>query len=270
MAKQTSVKRPAKRRRRTYADRMSYQPRGSSSGSRGKRVVVGLLLLIVAGGLAYAALLSPLLAVKGVKVAGAEGIPAAEVSAAVSEAAEVRLGPLVSQSVLLADPPSIEAALKRKYPDLAEVKVAKRLPNGLTVTLTERQTSLVWKSGEQLYSVDQQGIAYATSEPKADALTIEDATGLPVEVGKPLVGAGFIKVVEEIKRDMDAAGLGVKTIRIPETTFEIQAVTNQGYYALYDTTRPVKSQTEALKQAITQQKPREYADLRVPGRVYVR
>ncbi len=69
---------------------------------------------------------------------------------------------------------------------------------------------------------------------------------------------------------MDTAGIKVTGFRIPESTFEVQAVTDQGYYALFDTTRSVSFQVDALKRAVGQAKPAQYADLRVPGRVYVR
>ncbi len=262
-------KKPA--RRRTYADRMSYQPKGKRGGKRSLKAPLALLgLLILLGGIGYAVVFSPLFAVGSVKVSGSQKVPAADVNRVALQAAEMRFGPLVSESLAVASPSKLEAALKREFPDLDAATVKKRWPQTLDIALSERKTTLLWKSGERYYLIDRQGTAYAASEPQEGAVTVEDTTGLGVEVGKPVAGAGFIKVIEEIKAGMDAAGQPVTTFRIPETTFEVQAVTGGGYYALYDTTRPVASQVQALAAAVAQQKPREYADVRVPGRVYVK
>lgn len=230
--------------------------------------MVGLLLVL--GGIAYAVALSPLFAVGSVKVFGSQAVSAEKVSEIALQASETRLGPLLSNSLTLVDAARLENKLEKEFPDFAAIKVKKRWPKSLDIELTERTSTLLWKSGEQYYLIDQKGTAYAESSPKEGAVVVEDATGLAVTVGKPVAGAGFIKVIEEIKAGMEAAGQPVKMFRIPETTFEVQAVTTAGYYALYDTTRPVKSQIEALVQAVAQQKPREYADVRVPGRVYVK
>jgi len=49
---------------------------------------------------------------------------------------------------------------------------------------------------------------------------------------------------------MQSAGFKVTGFRVPESTFEVQAITDQGYYALFDTTRSISFQVDALKRAV--------------------
>jgi hypothetical protein len=138
------------------------------------------------------------------------------------------------------------------------------------VSVKERQQALLWQSNGKAYLVDRQGYAFSSSGPRPELVSVVDSTNLPVDVGKQVVGGSFIKTLEEIQKGMQGIGLKVVSFQIPETTFEIRAVTDQGWYALFDTTRNVSFQAEALKQALGTGKPREYADLRVPGRVYLK
>lgn len=221
-------------------------------------------------GLLYLVLLSPVLAVRTVKVSGAPESQAGPIAEAVKQAASGRIGAAASRSLAVVDSAAIERSLIDKFPDLAAVQVAKKWPNSLQVSVQERQTGLVWKSGDKLYLIDRAGLAYAATPPRPDLPTVDDTSNLPVTIGKPVVGAGFIKVLLEIQQGMTAGGLKVASFRVPETTFEVQAVTDQGYYALFDTTRPVTSQVQALLTAVKTGKPAQYADVRVPGRVYIK
>ncbi len=263
-------KRPVKRRRRTIASRQSYRPRRSPSLISGRLAGYALLLLVVAVGIIYVALFSPLLKVTSVNVQGTKNVSAAEVGEIAKDAALTRNGSVTVDSLLLADPAHVSAVVKDRFHTVSAVTVRKKWPHGLTIEVAERQASAVWKSGNQSYLIDAVGMAYDTTPPRTDLLSIEDLTNLSVTIGKPVAGAGLIRALTQISQQAQGGGLKIVTFRIPETTFEVQAVTDQGWYALFDTTRPVGSQVSGLVEAVKTAKPAQYADLRVPGRVYVR
>ena len=262
---------PYRKRRRTYSERQSWQPRGTGEvawGSWVGRLVVLTAALLVA---AYVLLWSPLFAPTKAEVSGNQAVNAEELKRTALEASERRFGPVIVKSLVAFDPGQVAAKLKERYPDIAQVNVSAKLPNTLKVEVKERQTTLLWKSADKYYLVDRQGTAFDTGEAGQEGLVqVEDSTGLPVELGKQVVGGKFIKVLEEVRQGLGEAGIEVRSFRIPETTFEVHAITAQGYYAIFDTTRPTASQVDALRRATATTKPREYADLRVPGRVYVR
>jgi cell division protein FtsQ len=228
------------------------------------------LVLLVVAGLAYVALFSAALGVSQVTVEGAPEGRTDQIREAAYDAAETRYGALVSRSLLVLNEQTMINEIKRAQPDLDTVEVKKKWPNGVVVKVTERGTSLAWKSNNQTYLIDDKGTAFSLAGTGQPTLTVEDTANVPVEIGKPVAGTSFITFVQEAKTKLEAAGIKVTGFRVPETTFELQAVTDGGYYVLFDTTRPVGNQVDALVLALKAQKPREYADVRVPGRVYVK
>ena len=258
------------RRKRTYGQG-AWKPRGSSSLRPSGRFVASVLAIVVLiGGAYYLLYFSPLFALTNVSVSGTKLLDAKEIQQYVREAAHASVGGVKTQSVVALDEAVVERQLKTRFGDIADVSVAKKYPKGVTVNVTERQQALLWQTKGSYYLVDRKGIAYAPAEPRNDLVSVVDSTDLPVEVGKQVVGKGFITTLEKIEAGMRGINLKVVSFRIPETTFEIQAVTDQSWYALYDTTRTVEVQTEALQRALATGKPAQYADLRVPGRVYLK
>lgn len=259
------------RNRRNLANRTSWQPKGSRRRVVSGRLVGFLLLLVAIAAVgAYFAVFSPLLWEQQVNVKGAKTISQDAVVRAAEDAAEQHFGPISTRSLVLVNTGAVADAIKRKHDDIAAIEVTKRWPNGLDVDITERQSTLLWQSHDGYYLVDGQGIAFDKATPQEKLIKVEDSAGLPVELGKRVASARFIKALQDIRRDMATAGLKVTGFRIPESTFEVQAITDQGYYALFDTTRSASFQVDALKRAVEKAKPKEYADLQVPGRVYVK
>jgi hypothetical protein len=245
------------------ADLFTTRRRGPGTAS----VVVGLVVLL---GLVYVALFSAALGVNQITVQGASENRLEQIRTDASDAAETRFGPLVSRSLLVLNESAMTDRIKQAQPDLDTVEVKKKWPNGLQITVTERGTSLAWKSNNQTYLIDDQGTAFGLVGTDAPAVVVEDTANVPVEIGKPVAGTSFITFVQEAKTKLEAAGIKVTGFRVPETTFELQAVTDGRYYILFDTTRPVGNQVDALVLALKTAKPAEYADVRVPGRVYVK
>lgn len=256
-------------RKRTLAERMSWQPKGGQRRGRLPLMLLIVILLLVAVA-AYTAFASSLLWVNEVTVSGTKSVNPDDVKDATLGAAESNFGLFRSRSIVLIDEGKVSQGIKERFSDVAKVTVTKQWPRTLLVEVQERQTTLLWKSNNAGYLVDRQGVAFEQSGPRTGLLTVEDSTNLPVEVGKQVVGSSFITALEQIKAEMDQAGITVTGFRIPETTFEVQAVTNQGYYVIFDTTRPIATQVDALRRAVATGKPREYADVRVPGRVYLK
>lgn len=236
-----------------------------------KRLLTAIIVMaVLAGAGGYVAVFSPLFWVDQVRVEGVRAVSAADLRKAAFAATERRLGPFQTRSIFLVRPGAVSAEVKRRIKEISTVFVSKSLPHTITLDVSERRSTLLWKTGGSSYLVDQRGIAYEKTEPRDELLQVEDSTRLPVTVGKQVVGANFVMILEEIRQGMKERGFKVTKFRIPETSFEVEAVTNQGWYALFDTARPVESQVDALKLAVPRERPVEYADLRVPGRVYVR
>jgi cell division septal protein FtsQ len=242
-----------------------------SGSGYGKFWALAVVLAAVAAGIAYLVVFSPVFWADQVRVEGVRALSATELRQVAYEASERSFGPLRTRSLFLVDKDRITAEVKRRVPEVATAEVTTKLPDTIVLSVSERRSTLLWKTGGNAYLVDQRGVAYRQAETgDADLLQVEDSTNLPVTVGKQIVGSNFITVLEEIRQSLKDHGFEVTGFRIPETTFEVEAITKDGWYAIFDTTRPVKSQADALKLAVGREQPFQYADLRVPGRVYVR
>ncbi|MSU76076.1 FtsQ-type POTRA domain-containing protein [Patescibacteria group bacterium] len=265
-------RRSAPNRKRNLADRTSWQPRGTNrrAGISGRVITALVLIAVLIGIIGYVLIFAPFLWINEVTVKGTKNLDAEKISQSADAAVESHFGPITSRSIFLINEAAVAAAIKRSNDDVAKVQVTKQWPNSLTADITERESTLLWQTKDKFYLVDQQGIAFEETQPKEGLVKVEDSTGLPVEVGKQIVSSSFIKELNDIQQEMKTAGFVVTGFRIPESTFEVQAVTNQGYYVLFDTTRSIPFQVDALKRAVQQGKPSQYADVRVPGRVYVR
>ncbi len=265
--RQSGTRRP----RRSVSARTSWQPRGTRGRRVSGRAIAAVMLAAgAAAAIGYFLVFSPLFWVQDVSVSGTRTVDRDTVVRDAKRASEQHFGPIASRSLALVDTGSVARALKDAHEDVAQVEVAKSWPNRLNVDVTERESTLLWQSRDKYYLVDGQGVAFENADVGQDLITVEDSTGLPVELGKRVASARFIKSLQDIQRDLKTAGFTVKGFRIPETTFEVQAITDRGYYALFDTTRSASFQVDALKRATDQLKPNQYADLRVPGRVYVK
>ena len=255
---------PRRRRSRPMADLFKTRRRGPGR-------LIFILGVAVITGAGYILLFSAALGVKQVTVEGAPDRLVDPIRESASEAADTRYGPLVSRSLLLVTEGTVGGQIKREQPDVAKVEVKKKWPSTLVVKVEERQTQFGWKSNGQTYLIDTAGTAFAKTPTDMPGLvTVEDAANVPVELGKPVAGASFVKFVQDATAKLKEAGIVVTGFQVTDTTFEVRALTDQRYYVLFDTTRPVTNQTDALTLALKTQKPREYADVRVAGRVYVK
>lgn len=241
-----------------------------SRGGQGKLVAVGLVAAAILAGIGYLLVFSPVFWIDQVKVEGVRALSADDLRKVVFDASERSFGPLRTRSAFLVDKSAVAARVKEAVPEVATAEITTKLPDMLVLAVSERRSTMLWKTGGQSYLVDQRGVAYEMAKGNEELLTVEDSTNLPVEQGKQIVGGTFITVLEEIRQSLKDRGFAVTGFRIPETTFEVEAITKDGWHAIFDTTRPVESQAEALRLAVSRQQPLRYADLRVPGRVYVR
>ena len=172
----TPVKRPIKladaprRRRKRYAINK-------------KRLVLSLILFALGVELVLVALTSPQFAIEKLKVTGTRVIPVSEVLRELSF--------MKGSNIFKVDERKV-ADLLKKNPVVADVRLHRRLPRTLIVSITERKPELLLKTGTALYDVDRLGIPYR-AVVKVDtklpliACTISDR----ITLGRPLKSPAF-------------------------------------------------------------------------------
>jgi cell division protein FtsQ len=159
------------------------------------RYVVGaLVLLVLAGGGVYAVYFSDTLSVHEVEVTGARTISADDVAAA----ADVPLdGPLARL-----DLDAIERRVAGKLVVVRSVEVTRKWPDGVLITITEREpVAVVGSGGGRLVGVDIEGTVFGSYERQPSGLPrIETTRGSALADPDVLLEA--VTVVASLPRDV--------------------------------------------------------------------
>jgi cell division septal protein FtsQ len=180
----------------------------------------------------------------------------------------------LSENLLTLREEKLAEAMKEHDSRLREVSLRRQWPNALLIKVVERQPSLNWQTGGQTYLLDNDGSVIGISNDAAKP-TVVDTSNLPVKPKDKIAPARFIEFCLAMVEQVTALDLNVVSLRITDTTNEVQATTNKGYAIKFDTTRDVASQISDLALVLDtlskqQKTPTEYIDLRIPGKAYYR
>lgn len=160
-----------------------------------------------------------------------------------------------------------------KLNQIAEVDFRKNLiSNTLTVEVEEHQTSIIWQAGGQQFLVNIFGVVYDEAEPGSPLLVVEDLKNVPISLNQKIVTTEFIEFVTSFAANLPRrTNITIRRIMVPETTFEVEMETKEGWRIILDTTSPWEEQLNNLVRILREmsaEPPREYIDLRVGKRVY--
>ncbi|HSX14404.1 MAG TPA: FtsQ-type POTRA domain-containing protein [Candidatus Saccharimonadales bacterium] len=211
------------------------------------------------------------LAIKKVVVEGSRYYQAQLVSDAVSDQLHKHWW---WHNLTLLDTRRLQKAILASQPQLSDVAISRRWPSGVNLKVTERQPNLAWQSGGQTYLLSGEGIVAAQAGGGDLSLpVVEDTTNLPVKLGAQVVPARFIAFTLELINLLPKQGLQVTNLKVPATTTEVYAGTNQGYYVKFDTTRSAQAEVGDLAKVLNllksqNKKPSEYIDLRIEDKAY--
>lgn len=170
----------------------------------------------------------------------------------------------------------MEGLAKRKIMkqnQVADVKFKKNLiSNTLTVVITEHQTSIIWQVGGQQFLINRFGVVYDEAEPGSPLLVVEDRKNVPVSLNQRIVTTSFIEFVTSFAANLPRrTNITIRRIVVPETTFEVEMETKDGWRIILDTTASWEEQLNNLVRVLREmsdQSPNEYIDLRIGKRVY--
>ena len=177
-------------------------------------------------------------------------------------------------NIFLYQSSDISAKIKDNFPLVSEVSIQKGLPDTIRVIIIERQPVIIWQTADKKYLVDKEGYGYleADANNAKDLPVIIDRQNLPLELSDKVASRNFIDFVRETIEKFEARSmLNIKELRINETTFDLEVLTNEGFVVLFDTTRSVETELDDLRRVMAHLngvKPKEYIDLRVEGWAY--
>lgn len=167
----------------------------------------------------------------------------------------------------------LEKSVTDQIPEIKDIALTRNWPGHLIVAVVEREPSLAWQSGGQLYLLDRDGTVIRELSGQAKVSVVVDTTNLPVEIGTRVVPERFVKFTLDTVRELKSVGGGIRQISVVDTTSELNVGLEDGYLVRFDTTREAGEQLRSLNLVLAElkkqgKKPAEYVDLRVEGKAY--
>lgn len=253
---------------------------GETQSPRWVPVLLWVAFALVGG---YILFFSPVLMVQRVSVEGESVISSAEYQAFVETALTGSyFGIFQKRNYFLIPTEEITVSLLERYPLLSAVRVHRRFPNSLTLSLHEAPAILRWCSGGPCYGI-RNGVAtmlpYAEDERyRASQLSVIDESALPVQAGAVLLVEPYL---ESFRSARDLLGrMMAGTVAMTATTpsrhsNEIALSTGEGWRLLIVVDRPVEESLGILQVFLdeyarehTDRSRLESVDLRVEGKVF--
>lgn len=211
--------------------------------------------------------------VRGVEIGGNTEISQTEAQHRLEDYLNQR--PL-ERNILFTRTSELARALKSDYPTINKLNINRTIFLKLHINAIERKAVLVWQTGGSRWVVAEDGIILRPAkEGEAFAGTILDTANLPVKAGDQVANRQFISFVHDVYAKAKDHGFTIQRSAIESTTRELKVTLDSGIYIRFDTTREAGEQLAAAQDALeaarkNNKPPREYLDVRIPGRVYYR
>lgn len=269
-----SKRRVVKRREQLQATTSQDKKKTKSKPRFGiRKFIKPLLYCIVLIAILYAVLASNLLKINKIEINGNQTIKSEEIT---SQVRAIITGSSMNQNILFVPVSEIEKQLKKDNYQVAKVEVSKVAFNTLKITITEQKPSLLWKSGNSLSIITENGrgfIGEPNEQLKENLPIVEDLSNLPVKEGDKVVSQEFVTFVNELYSVLPQKGVAISIVQVEESTTEVTVTTKEGYKIRFDTTRPFNEQLTDLLAVLDSLKKQgkklnQYIDLRINGKVF--
>lgn len=193
---------------------------------------------------------------------------------------------LSGQSIFSRNVSRLQERLPAQYYSIAQATCRRGIPSTLRCEVTLRQPGMIWKTADEQFLVDNQGVVYSKviSTIGADQrvlMTVEDGRGLKVELGDKIATSEILTSMNEALTAFNTQGYTTGSVLIDDAYYQFRVnlisrsdggpfPTFSPLPVLMTSSYPITSQVNATVEilktkssAITQ-----YLDLRVPGYAY--
>jgi len=266
---------------------ISGKKRGKSFGA-GKHIWIKILtwFLVVAfvGVTIHSLFFSPLLDINSVQISGTDKLGVASISEMIDAVLRGKyVGLLKKNNIILASKNNIEKVLMDRFKKIESVEITKNFPSELLIDIKERQSSLVFCSGEPCFVIDSGGQAYAQADFVSNELDeqslsiLRDLSQKSVAMKDVSIDVNLLQFVANIKNRLRTE-LGIKIKQEWSTptvvSSDLRVETLNGWKIYFGEDVGTDKEIEMLKTILnnsidkTKQADLEYIDLRLNNKVY--
>lgn len=246
-----------------------------------------MVLLAIAGGLLF----SPIFKIKKIGISGLEDVNAALVESYVRS--YIASGSLTIRggNILFIDGKKIEEKIKAEFPIIEEARLKKDiLKRVVSVELIEKKSIGIWcvesrvatlfDAGASLapcFYLEKEGSIFKEAPPVEGSLVLliktQGASEIP-PLGAKVIEKNFLNFLLETKENLfSLVNIGVKEFLFKSGSFDVRAMTTEGFWIFFDGKKNPTDQVVNLKimleEKIKEERANlEYIDLREGNRIY--
>ncbi|MCL5795469.1 MAG: cell division protein FtsQ/DivIB [Patescibacteria group bacterium] len=172
-----------------------------------------------------------------------------------------------------------EVDLAKKQNSIESISIRRGVPDTLKIKVFVRNPLIGWKSQDKIYLIDKNGVVFErgegiiNDEEFAKLPVVNDTQNAKVSAGSQQVSPDLVNFVKYLADNFNAkTSANITELKIGETTLQLEARTDQGWFVLLDTLRSPEVQLNALKKLLSDNRDdiHEYVDLRVEGKAYLK
>jgi len=262
--------------------------KNGKSGGMNKSFWLSVLWVLFASGFlgtaVYALFFSPLLRVKSVAVDGLESLDRRSIINVASGVMDQKhFNILDGSNLILASRSRIEEALLGRFKKIESVKINKRFPDKLSISVQERGSALVFCNGSGCYVIDRNGQAYAQADFQSNELDerelviLRDLSQRNIAMADVSVETGLADFLKKVKNRLDG-DLSIGTKQEWSTpaliSGDLRAETAEGWKIYFNYAIGADKEIEMLKTVLDNSLGKvsradlEYIDLRLDNKVY--
>jgi cell division septal protein FtsQ len=248
------------------------------------RLVFSLLFWGFLGVVGYALFFSPLLLIEKIIISGNKKIG----SEVIREEAEIflegrALKIFSNENLLIFRGQELARRIGDKFKKIEAIQVRKIFPSTILITIEERETLLVWCSGNGCFLIDEGGWPYSEADFNSPEVTenrllvVHDESGESVVSGESVAEAAYLEFILDSRQKIEEqTGLKLrKEFRTPRSiSGDVFAETEEGWKILLNQKNEPGKSASALSMVLgeslskTDRSKLEYVDLRTENKVY--
>jgi cell division septal protein FtsQ len=211
----------------------------------------------------YYLFLSGKFAVREVIVEGNKMVPTEKVQASIPK----------GKNILYLNVKKTKKDILENNPEIKNLEIYRGLPDAVKVVVLEHEGKMLWRNDSGTYLISSHGqVAKRLYDGEAyDFPIVIDKKNIPVEVGSNLLSPSFIAFINNIYGQFfNATNIKPLTFEVDETTFDVNLMTEAGFYVKLNSLRSSQKQLENLKKVLVEKRDlvHEYVDLRIDGWAY--
>jgi len=228
------------------------------------KVGVGVVLIL----LVYVLIGSPIFVLNKLDIQGNHLVEASEIENSVFD------NGFKSVNIFLFNENKATRQVLTSINQVEDIKFKKQIfSRTLIATVKEHTSTIIWQTNNERYMVNRSGAVYDIASSDSPLVVVEDLKNVPVNLNQKIVTTDFVEFVTAVVSNLPRrTNLSARRVLVPETTFEINVMTSDGWTIIFDTTRSADAQISNLVKVLREIKvmPSQYIDLRIEDRVYYR